>query len=68
MKKVVFDKWFMLAFLLIISLSAFSFVAYKKTRAICSATKVCKDPEGASEKGQLLWDGLSRQFSSVSFQ
>ena len=68
MKKVVFNKWFMLAFLLIISLSAFSFVAYKKTRAICTATKVCTGPAGTSGKGELLWDGLSGQFSSLSIQ
>ena len=65
MKKVLFDKWFILAFLLLVSLSAFSFVAYKETRSICSTSKVS---HGSYDKGDLLWDDLSRQFSSISSQ
>jgi hypothetical protein len=68
MKKVILNKWFLLAVLLTISLSAFSVVAYQKTRAICNATKACCKPQRAAEKGEMLWDALSRQFSSVSVQ
>ncbi|MFL5740056.1 MAG: hypothetical protein ACJ75B_07555 [Flavisolibacter sp.] len=68
MSKVVFNKWFILAALLLISLSAFSFVAYKKTRAICNSANECHKAPVQAEKGELIWDALSRQFSSVSVQ
>jgi hypothetical protein len=67
MKKVIKSRWFILAALLVISISALSFVAYKKAHAISlSPNNCCQKPQmnGSSE---MLWDILSRQFvSSVS--
>ena len=55
-----------MAFLTLASLSAFSFLTYKKTRAICSATHpVTKDYDPAAN-GIMPWDAVSRQFTSIS--
>jgi len=69
MRRVLLNKWFLLALLLTISLSAFSVVAYKQARSLCTqAPDCCKRQAAGPEKGELLWDVLTRQFSSVSFQ
>jgi hypothetical protein len=68
MKKVFTSKIFLLATLLILLISAFSFVAYTKTRSVYTETKECcsKAEPGSNE---MLWDVLSRQFvSAVRFQ
>ena len=68
MRRVLLNKWFLLALLLTISLSAFSVVAYQQARSLCSkAPACCKRQAVSPEKGELLWDVLSRQFSSISF-
>ena len=66
MIKVFLNKWFFLAALLIIGLSAFSFIAYKKTRALCTATRQCCSKNAGSARDILFWDVLSGQFSSIS--
>ena len=66
MRKVVRNKWFILAALLLVSLSAFSVVAFRETRQLCTMTHCQEAPR--TEKGEMLWDILSRQFSSVSIQ
>jgi len=61
MRKVFINKWFLFAATLTLSLSAFSFVAYKKVQPVCSVTQPClTDPEKNTD---LFWDVLSRQFS-----
>jgi hypothetical protein len=65
MRKVFINKWFILAAFLTISLSAFSFVAFKKTQSVCTITEQC--PRNATESGQksdMLWDVISKQFAS----
>jgi hypothetical protein len=62
MRKSFFTKWFLLAALLAISFTAFSVVAYKETRSICSSQR----PDHFNEGGLMLWDMLSRQFSAIS--
>ena len=65
MRKVVSNKWFLLSALLTISLSAFSFVAYKKARQVCDITENCQTtPAQPVEKGEMLIDAVSRQFTS----
>jgi hypothetical protein len=65
MRKVFINKWFFLAAFLTLSLSAFSFVTYKKTQSACSAATNCyQNSSKANQKTDLLWDVLSRQFSN----
>jgi len=66
MRKVFVNKWFFLAAALTLSLSAFSFVTYKKTDTVCSATENCykNSPVNANQKTDMLWDILSRQLSN----
>lgn len=65
MRKVFINKWFFLAAFLTVSLSAFSFVAYKKARPVCSITRdCCQRSIENSPKNELLWDVISRQFTS----
>ena len=66
MRKVFFNKWFILSVLLTISLSAFSFIAYKKAQAVCpAANECCKKQVEDNKRGEMIWDAISRQFSSV---
>jgi hypothetical protein len=68
MRKVFINKWFILASALTLTLSIFSFIAYKKVEPICSVTQPGRlaDPDKNTD---LLWDVLSRQFSSfISIQ
>jgi hypothetical protein len=68
MRKVFINKWFFLAASLTLSLSAFSFVAYKKTQPVCSVTQPC-GTANPNKSTDLLWDVLSRQFSNfISIQ
>ena len=65
MKKVFTGKIVLIAVLFVLLVSAFSFVAYIKTRSMCSQAEECcikKQPQGSSE---MLWDVLSRQFVSA---
>jgi len=65
MRKVFLNKWFILSALLTISLSAFSVVAYKKTTEICPTnSESCKKPVQKGGNATLIWDNLTRQFSS----
>jgi len=66
MRKVFVNKWFLLAAALTLSLSAFSFVTYKNTEAVCAATENCyqNSPVNANQKTDMLWDILSRQLSN----
>jgi hypothetical protein len=71
MRKVFINKWFFLAAFLTISLSAFSFAAYKKTQSVCSSTKECckQAPVESNQRSDMLWDVISRQFTSfISIQ
>jgi hypothetical protein len=69
MRKVFFNKWFMLAFALAGSLSAFSFVASRGIEQTCrSASQCTQKPSQSGQKGEIFWDLISRQFASVSFQ
>jgi hypothetical protein len=69
MKEVLKSKWFILATLLVISISAFSFVAYEKARNVCSTTKDCCHNAQPEANGEMLWEVLSHQFTpSVSTQ
>ncbi|HEU4469459.1 MAG TPA: hypothetical protein VFR58_00120 [Flavisolibacter sp.] len=69
MRKVILNKWFFLALLLMVSLSAFSVIAYKEARSICNVTdETCGNSSRPADKGEMLWDVLSRQFSSVSIR
>jgi hypothetical protein len=66
MRKVFLNKWFILSALLTISLSAFSVVAYKKTTEICSTnSESCKKPAQKGGNATLIWDNLTRQFTSI---
>ena len=70
MRKIFINKWFFLAVFLTISLSAFSFIAYKKTQAACTSSGSCcqHSPEPA-QRADMLWDVISRQFTSfISIQ
>ncbi|MGN6398993.1 MAG: hypothetical protein ACTHMD_00960 [Flavisolibacter sp.] len=68
MKKAFKSRIFLLAILITLLISAFSFVAYTKTRSVYSeATECCSKAE--PENSEMLWDVLSRQFvSAVHFQ
>jgi hypothetical protein len=59
------NKWFLLTVLLLVGLGSFSFVAYKRTRALCHTAQSC-GPQKAAAGGDLLLDVFSGQFSSVS--
>ena len=66
MRKVFLNKWFILSALLTISLSAFSVVAYKKTTEVCpSNAESCAKPFQKGGNATLIWDNLTRQFSSI---
>ena len=68
MRKVFINKWFLFAATLTLSLSAFSFVAYKKVQPVCSVTQPC-GASSLNENTDLLWDVLSRQLSNfISIQ
>lgn len=65
MKKVFTGKIVLIAVLFVLLVSAFSFIAYTKTRSVCSRAEECctkEQPQGSSE---MLWDILSRQFVSA---
>jgi len=65
MRKVFPIKWLILAAFLVISLSAFSVIVYKKTHSLCpSGEKSCKGPSETREKGEMILDAVSRQFTS----
>jgi hypothetical protein len=65
MRKVFFNKLFLLTILLTVSLSAFSFIAYKKSIRVCSAAEcVKKNMNPPIQKGDLPWEAVSRQFTS----
>lgn len=65
MRKVFTNKWFALAALLTISLSAVSFAAYKKTESAYAVTmKGCQDNSAGTEKTDMLWELLSKPFSN----
>ncbi|HWJ26883.1 MAG TPA: hypothetical protein VNS32_10100 [Flavisolibacter sp.] len=67
MKKVIKSRWFILAALLVISISALSFVAYKKAHVISLSPNNCCQNLQMNSSSEMLWDILSRQFvSSVS--
>jgi hypothetical protein len=66
MRKIFLNKWFILSALLTISLSGFSVVAYKKSTQICpTSSETCKKPVQKGGNAVLIWDNLTRQFSSI---
>lgn len=71
MRKVFINKWFFLAVFLSLSLSAFSFIVYKKAESVCSAGKDCcqnAHPD-ASQRSDMLWDILSKKLTNfISIQ
>jgi len=60
-----FNKWFIAALIVVLSLSAFSFMAYKKTRMIGIPGKgaCCA---GQEDQEVMPWGGISIQFPSNS--
>ena len=67
MRRFILNKWFILSALLIIGLAAFSFATYQSTRSICSFGKSQGNKQAvSSQKGELIWDAVSSQFSSIS--
>jgi hypothetical protein len=66
MRKVFLNKWFFLAVLLTLSLSAFSVLAYQKTKSAC-ALVVNECPDGSvssNERTDMFWEMLSKPFSN----
>lgn len=63
MRKVFINKWFLLAAFLTLSLSTVSFVAYKKTQAVCTNGGSCCQNAPSNQKADMLWDVLSRQIT-----
>jgi hypothetical protein len=64
MRKVFINKWVFLAACLTLSLSTISFIAIKKTEAVCAAGKdCCQDSSVNDQKTDMLWDVLSRQIT-----
>jgi hypothetical protein len=69
MRKVNKNRWFLLAALLLVSISAFSIAVYEEPPIACDAAReCCKKQINRARQGEMLWDILSRQFSQVSFQ
>lgn len=68
MRRVILNQWFLLAALLILGFTAFSVLAYQKTRTVCAAAESCKKP-ASNNNGEMIWEAASRQFSSfISIQ
>ena len=68
MRKVLLNKWVILSAILTISLSAFSFVAYKKVRQVCAPAENCSQSPGKQAiDNELLIDAFSRQFTSFIY-
>ena len=65
MQKVFTNKWFILASLLTISLTGFSFIAWQKTQAVCAETKKCCNKPVNS--GEMFWDLMPVDFPTISF-
>jgi len=67
MRRFILNKWFILSALLVVGLAAFSFATYQNTRSICSIGKNPGTKQAVgSQKGELIWDAVSSQFSSIS--
>jgi hypothetical protein len=67
MKKVITSRWFIPASLLVLSITAFSFVAYQKAPTLSVSPGTCTQKLQMNSSSEMLWDILSRQFvSSVS--
>jgi len=66
MRKVIPNKWLILAALLVLSLSAFSVIVYKSAHSLypSSDEQCCKKPSETKEKGEMILDAVSRQFTS----
>jgi cell division protein FtsL len=65
MKKVFKSRILLLVLLFILLISAFSFIAYSKTRSLCSNTGECTIKTESNSSSEMLWDVLSRQFVST---
>ncbi|MFL5811193.1 MAG: hypothetical protein ACJ749_16850 [Flavisolibacter sp.] len=67
MRRLIFNKWFLLSVVLVVGLAAFSYSTYRDTRSVCSFSKEQDNKhETSSRKGELTWDAISTQFSSIS--
>jgi hypothetical protein len=66
MRKVFINKWFLLAVLLTLSLSGFSFVVYKKMQTTCTAIENGKIRSAGSQGTDMLWNVFSTQLSNFS--
>ena len=68
MRKVFINKWFILSVLLTVCLSAFSAFAISATQEDTiqprSGSSCCRRP-AAGDKGEMIWEAVSRQFSSI---
>ena len=60
----IFNKWFIAALVVVLSLSAFSFMAYKKTRMVSVSGKPCCASQ--EEEEVMPWGGISIQFPANS--
>lgn len=65
MKKVFRSRAFFLALLFILFVSAFSFIAYAKSRSVCAEAQDCCLKTESGNGSEMLWDILSRQFVSA---
>jgi hypothetical protein len=64
MRKVFINKWFLLAATLTLSLSAASFISYKKAERVCTVSNEDSGVPGTASKGsEMLWEVISRQFT-----
>ena len=67
MRKVIFNKWFLLAFFLMASLSAISFAAYQKAHSAEREVESCctDGAEITKDRSAVILDAISRQFTSL---
>jgi len=65
MKRVFESRSFILAFILVIAISAFSFVVYNGAANICQAAQDCTQRPKTSGNGEMIWEVLPRQFVSA---
>jgi hypothetical protein len=68
MRKVFANQWFILAAILTITFSAFSFATYQKVSTVTSTDQCFQKPCKSTEKGEFFWDFLRSRLPSVSFQ
>jgi hypothetical protein len=66
MRKVLSCKLYLLGLALVVCLSVYSVVTYKKIRTFTSHAQNSMEGQGKSAGVELLWDILSRQFVTAA--